>query len=128
MTDLETATEATRELDDEVLLACGWTKKRFVGPENDEVHWRDPAGKRVGKPKPTRSVDDALMLVPEGWVMKYMEGPYPPKYKPHDFEIGDTSRVHLVTLGAWPECVVIGMAATPALALCQAIIWSQQDE
>jgi hypothetical protein len=64
---LEAAAEGSRELSDEVLVLTPW-------------FWEDPKGGRWGDascprvPDPTRSVDDALGLVPEGWkVQMFMD-------------------------------------------------------
>ena len=70
MTDLlsrlQQASEGSRELSDEMLLACGWK----IG----EGSWFiDPSGSKFlpdDRPDPTRSLDDAVALVPEGWNRK----------------------------------------------------------
>jgi hypothetical protein len=70
---LEAATEGSRELSDEALLACGWRCE----PEWSEDHetlrmWYAPgelAGSQLSRnrPDPTRSIDDAeRWMVPEG--------------------------------------------------------------
>lgn len=64
---LETAAEGSRELSDEVLLALGWSDN------DDEIegYWIPPEGGRWGdrgeRPDPTRSIDDALGLMLDGW-------------------------------------------------------------
>lgn len=61
---LEAATEGSFPLDLEVLCACGWTLARqdFGGE-----CMQDPEGMlQLATPSPTRSVDDALALVPAG--------------------------------------------------------------
>ena len=72
--DLEAATEGSRELSDRVLLACGWavhkaselTPTWFVDPTGKRHIHSLSQGLRVGTlTDPTRSLDDALALVPE---------------------------------------------------------------
>ena len=72
---LEAATEGSRELSDEVLIACGW-KRGVVGkPPLQSAYWKTPDGQRMGweddltsggveRPDPTQSLDAALTLVP----------------------------------------------------------------
>ena len=64
----------SRELSDEVLLACGWTRREepltvLDGvPQAVAIIWADTDGRRVFEaPSPTESIDDALRLVPDGW-------------------------------------------------------------
>lgn len=69
MTDLisrlEAATEGSRELSDECLLAMGWTYK----PDWCGHAWRSPDESWVGfdkRPDPTRNVQDAIdWMVPD---------------------------------------------------------------
>ncbi|KKK76025.1 hypothetical protein LCGC14_2867830 [marine sediment metagenome] len=77
--ELEAAKEGSRGLSDKVLLACEWTTSD--GKDARERYWCSPGGKyydwwddpharsRTGpplkRPDPTRSLDDALTLVPE---------------------------------------------------------------
>ena len=66
---LYAATEGSRELSDEVLLALGWRRKE--GPYSQPAMWWkppfEPSTWRERRPNCTESVDDALSLVPEGW-------------------------------------------------------------
>lgn len=75
MTDLidllSAATEGSRELSDEVLIACGWTEVElnyawwWVPPG---VPWERVAEDRIDRtiaPNPTVSLDDTLSLVPK---------------------------------------------------------------
>lgn len=67
--ELEQAQGPSRELDDAVLLACGWKTEpgellglpitNWVSPTGS-VHWR------CDVPNPTSSLDAAMSLVPEG--------------------------------------------------------------
>lgn len=69
----------SRELSDEVLLWLGWSTREFNSPGHGTVGhtWIMPGGGEpnpemnirvhVIRPSPTESVDDALVLVPEGW-------------------------------------------------------------
>ena len=61
---LERAEEGSRELSDEVLLALGWgTRLEFTR----EV-WVAPSGNSSKhRPHPTRNLQAAVDLVPEGW-------------------------------------------------------------
>jgi hypothetical protein len=79
ITKLEAATEGSRELSDEVLLACGWVREGTRDPRLDcwrdpqgnvYDHWNDPHGRAtqvVPRPSPTESIDAALTLVPDDW-------------------------------------------------------------
>ena len=62
---LGAATEPTRELADEVLLAIGW---RY---DEATVSWISPGRRRqvnpAHRPNPLESMDAAISLVPEGW-------------------------------------------------------------
>lgn len=60
---LESATEGSRELSDEVLLVFGWKFSARFG-------WRNTVGDNVwddDRPSPSESLDDCLGMVPEGW-------------------------------------------------------------
>jgi len=78
-TRLEQAPEGSRELSDEVLRAMGftqpipempgvwhWPESMWAKVDNDMVSGTF-GPRRSNRPDPTRSVDDALSLVPEGW-------------------------------------------------------------
>lgn len=87
MTDLlkrlEEAEAGSRELSDAVLLACGWTfyqggvQMAITGAGGGLVDvWTppNPTGESPrlysgDRPSPTQSLDDALGLVPEGWIV-----------------------------------------------------------
>jgi len=109
MTDLITrlgsAAEGSRELSDEVLRAMGWRNT-----------W--PMKSDGGKPDPTRSVDDALALVPDGW------------HTGSAFERGSRGR-WLWVLGRGGgdhRDDTTGRGDTPALALCAALLRMKENE
>jgi hypothetical protein len=135
---LESAAEGSRELSDDVLLACGW-EKTFDGVACD--YWAPPhtAGRVYSdnRPSPTESVDDALELVPEGWTWcgsGYDEDggysdttdfrkPYMCIAGPMEERGGDfyePPEPHRETHEA--------RAATPALALCAAILRATTED
>jgi hypothetical protein len=57
---LEALTEPSREIDDEIAAAFGWTLI-----DDDECSWRSPAGKIQQSPCYTKSLDAALTLLGE---------------------------------------------------------------
>ena len=59
---LRAATGPDRELDAEIAQSLGWECI-----DNRNRYWRDPDGIDAALPHYTRSVDDALTLVPNGW-------------------------------------------------------------
>lgn len=67
---LEAAEAGSRELSDEVLLACGWRiiEREMEAPATALAEvWFSPDGIEADEPpSPTESVDDALGLMPEG--------------------------------------------------------------
>lgn len=130
---LEGAEAGSRELSDEFLLALGWTRTPgyFVEPENVRW-WADNS-----HPSPTESVDDALALVPDGWTWSgsgrddacgYCETtdyrkPYMVIAGPMEETGGDfyePPEAYRETHESW--------AATPALALCAAILRARTTE
>ena len=105
---LESAERGSRELSDEVLLAFGYRERTWEGEsvrglcgpdERFYGWWRD-------RPSPTRSVDDALALVPERWYARKIA------QWPRHWEVALIKGGKLATSGA----------ATPALALCAAAL------
>ena len=59
------ATEGSRELSDEILLACGW----IYDPKRIAAAWRSPDESWQGfhdRPDPSRCHDDAARMVPAG--------------------------------------------------------------
>lgn len=57
LSDIESAPEGSRELSDEMLLACGWKRDA-----RRKAYWRDTDGRYVGisRPDPSRSLDAKL--------------------------------------------------------------------
>lgn len=67
--ELEAAPEGSRELSDKVLEACGWHHCTDGRLQRDQWQWLAPGKPPIlvmGDPDPTRSFDDALILVPAG--------------------------------------------------------------
>lgn len=66
---LEAATGPSRELDQEICLALGWTFQKMKGDRRP--YFRKPGDtefyQRSEPPDYTSSIDAALTLVPEGW-------------------------------------------------------------
>ncbi len=97
--------------DDQVLLACGWT--------HDDNGWTNPDNQRMPDficPNPVTSVDDALMLVPEGWKWDLSENE------------ACLSRTGDGFLSGKGDQEIYGHDETPALALCQAILRSMEND
>lgn len=114
MTDLierlSAATEGSRDLSDEVLVACGWKERHDRLWETPDKEWCHPDD----RPNPTVSLDDALRLVPEGWIA-YLEvcpAPYP----------------SYATILYEPRNKWHGEAATAPLALCIAILRAKEAQ
>ena len=110
MTDLipklEAAPEGSRELSDEVLLAFGWT--------HDGEYWLDANNTNRCKfdaaLDPTRSIDDIVALVPEGWFGEIRFG----KIAWAWLRLGEGDLIRAYDI------------ATPALALCIACLEAQE--
>ena len=67
---LEKAEGPSRELADEVLLACGWTQPiKTIYGESGRV-WQHPKGPWSfnERPNPMEDMNEAIELVPEGWL------------------------------------------------------------
>ncbi len=115
---LEQAEEGSRELSDEVLLACGWRKTRWV--PTGEPAWFDPQGSNGSYlPHPTRSLDDCLRYaVPEGWW-------------PEQLSWASDGSLVIATIwnrdpgDGYKSCD--GDAANPALALCIAALKARAE-
>lgn len=103
---LEAATEPSRELADEVLLACGWSYNQFNGywyPTKEHMkHHAEPRYLFDRQPNPLTSIDAALTLVLGGM----------------DWVIGGGSKQGAACING--GCVEV--AATPAIAICVAIL------
>lgn len=120
LSQLERATEGSREISDGVLLVCGWKHRQsdfsevWEAPDGKRYDYEDSPGLKVrpfpDRPDPSRNLQDAVSLVPEGreWSVTYLwEG-----------RCGATcGRYHADFKGE-----------TPALALCIAIIKASKAE
>lgn len=133
MTDLiarlKAAEVGSRELSDEVLLALGWVKFYFsvIHASSGSVteHWTAPNGSMMyasERPSPTESVDDALALAPPD--KAYCISFQPPNHYEVMVEVPEYS------ISSDPNDpkgrFVLGRAATPALALCAAILRAKE--
>ncbi len=97
--ELEQAQEGSWQLSDEVLLALGWKigKPRRAWAPNRDFYF----GNQI--PDPTRNLQDAVDLVPEG----------------HPWTLDSIGIVEMGTTTGKP---VEGIAATRAIAMCIAIL------
>lgn len=67
---LEKAKEGSRAMSDGVLLVLGWTQSKPDHWKIGELAWKIPQGEWAGQPPdPTRDLQDAVDLVPEGWIV-----------------------------------------------------------
>ena len=112
--DLEQAKTGSRKLSDRILLACGWSRGPGYarGNKHECVFFRPNGSKTVGvlpqdRPDPSRSLDDALALVPEGKTIELLIEPH---HKQADI---------------W-GCV--GDAETAPLAVCIAVLKAEQQK
>ena len=119
---LKAATEGSRELSDEVLLAHGWTTEEgwWWGPHGEELTPETAAE----RPDPTRSIDDGVALVPEGrgWSIVNLGARWP---KPNSCY---HASVDLPRAPAPAPMAVGGEAAIPALALSIAALRAQEQK
>ena len=93
ITRLEAAKFGTRELDEEIALASGWTVREDSYGDNisepvetwevwEHPDFPLPEGDYYYKPPPfSTSLDAALTLVPEGWCLEYLKEALGPKRK-----------------------------------------------
>lgn len=140
MTDLierlETAESGSRELSDEVLLALDWTyalkSSAITGSGGGDIEmWHSPAGlmHHGPRPSPAESVDDALSLVPDGYWLTLQRSKsvgHPPQC--HAKLYGDADTLDR-DMEDWEEYeYVANNFATPALALCAAILRAHEME
>ena len=115
ITELEVATEGSRELDRRVLLASGWLIDAYGywWARNGNLGFHGEKEAHL-LPQPTTSLDAALALVPEGWAGG---GRIVAPYGPYNIELlgisNDAGLAH-------------GRGATPALALCIAALKARQ--
>ena len=128
---LKRAEEGSRELSDEVLLACGWAIKEVTFPVGTKFYnYCDETGRHVtttgcGRPPapdPTRSLGDCLRYVkPEGWELQLFERP--------NGWFCRLKRRHPYALVAWFERDrdEVLLVASPALALCIAALKARAE-
>ncbi len=117
---LEKLEVGSREASDDILLKLGWT---FLSPNTGQI-WTDPAGKRHIsdiRPDPSRSLEDIISLIPEviHWLIhdgNRMASDHPKGFSSLYF--GDRSLTYITT----EKDYVYGRAATPALAMCSALM------
>lgn len=120
---LESAPSGSRELSDRMLLACGWHWAARMG-------WRNPEGGMVlrdeDRPDPTRSVDDALKLLPAGHSWHCYAHPVVDVTEPEPRAYADVYQLAPMAENATDRKLLNGPhdseAATAALALCQSIL------
>jgi len=106
ISDLERATEGSRELDYAIAKEIGW---RFSGEESFKEYWQDATTDEWKQlPWWTTSLDSALTLVPEGsrWDVQ------------QDYTCAFASI----------DGVTTGRVATPALALCIAALTARNHD
>ena len=109
ITKLEAATEGSRALSDEVLLTCGWQRSNHQ--DRRSCYWTSPDGRTHSRrPDPTRSLDDAVTLVPEGWLWSVGVQNTHKRTGPSAFIWKPDVKAQFIE------------AATPALALCIAAL------
>ena len=101
--ELESAQEGSRVLSDKVGLALGYTLLFIDASTSTE------ANENVGHPDPTRNLQDAVDLVPEG----------------HPWTLDSIGIVEMGTTTGKP---VEGIAATRAIAMCIAILRAVEAE
>lgn len=117
---LEAATEGSRELSDEVLVALGWTHDTAThtscAPDGTRYGYDTPYSR---PPHPTRSADDALGLPMGEWRVVHA---YWSEGKAH-FTFGRP-----IPEGETRTIWVDGVSHTPALAYCAAILRARGDD
>lgn len=110
---LEDATGPDRELADDVLLACGWSFRivhdTITGTERV---WAKPGGTTYGysRPDPLASLDAAISLVPEGYVININQACGPGRT---DWSADVKKRTEYMT-----DPFHRGRSDFPAIALC----------
>lgn len=83
----EQATEGSRELSDTIMLAVGWRHEIVVMPTGRKSFYpfwispNDPTPSPIA-PDPSRSLDDAMTLMPEGWNVANVWESINPKDRP----------------------------------------------
>ena len=112
------ATEGSRELSDEILLALGWTTKTVIDPgasadygeDIEAKEWISPSGENTGylRPRCTESLGDALYLVPETWYWRVQGG-------------GDATNLAAL-MPPGNDLAGYAQGATSSLAVCVALL------
>ena len=119
---LKSVEQGSRELSDRCLLALGWQQKTAPGPDGREyTFWRKEDNQTwyADRPDPTQSVDNALSLLPGRYVFKELIGPWKATicgFVVHILQERGNERIE------WS-----GIAKTPALAICVALITTLRD-
>lgn len=112
--NLEQEKVGSRNISDEILLKLGW---KFI-PPNRRYCWFDPEGAKYlseDRPDPSQSLDDSIFLIPEGIHWLVHDGSDIPNHP------GGFASLH--KKGETGEYAYIyGRAATPALAMCSALM------
>lgn len=114
---LEAAENGSRELDQEIALALGYTIKG-IGYLNERTCFA-PDGGEIGRiPVYTGSLDAVLKLVPEGWTWSVLFRPMVdnPPYR------GSVADGHFGYVMGMEKAHATAVAKTPALALCIAAL------
>ncbi len=121
MTDLieklRRASESSRELGDEVLLACGW--KGYDPQRGGGIlvsHWTDPDGNgwpTDSRPNPTEDMNAALKLVPKRLDIDLYTAAHSTDYSVTAIDILDHETEKVLGYGS---------AFTPAMAICVAVL------
>ena len=118
ISDLERATEGSRELSDRVLVALGW---KHISTKS--IHWWiNAAGIECAppdRPNPTVNLQDAVEMVPSI-----------PGANSHGYDAAPDCVEAYVSRNSVPNghWTCLGEAATPALSLCIALILAAQEK
>jgi len=116
LTQLETAQEGSRELSDAMLEELGWRQDHDADPTwYERTLWRKPDGSLhlEPDPDPTRNLQDAVDLVPDGWGWQIQDEGFAIIFHPDNRIDGEGDQ----------HC----QAATPCLALCAAIVRAKKQ-
>lgn len=117
---LEKLETGSRETSDDILLKLGW---KFI-PPNKYQCWADPKGVKYlseDRPDPSQSLDDSISLIPEGVHWLIHDGNRISSDHPKGFAslyFGNRDLTYVAT----EKDYVYGRAATPALAMCSALM------
>ncbi len=113
---------AARELADRVLLACGWVCETI-----DDSRWWRPVGADRGwlarflnghQPNPIVRLDDALAMLPDGWLVTEMRLLDQPRlWVAAAVKLGDGRRLHPMHI-----CLSIAVCSAAVLA------WAEEGQ